>query len=651
MYTRIQKSTIFFHIIGTALLISLSLGCVREMEVEYNTPEFQSYFQELNADETGIVFSNDLDEDNLVNPFNYINAYNGGGVAVGDINNDGLQDIFFTGNMVSSRLYINEGNMQFRDVTESAGLITDGWSTGVTMADVNQDGFLDIYVCRAYHNDLARRRNLLFMNNGDGTFSELGEEYGVADGNFSVSASFFDYDKDGDLDLIVANHPRFRLVGGNQHIVHWNDPPLKYSSRLFRNDGNRFVDVTKWSGVLSYGFSLGVTTSDFNADGWPDIFISVDHSEPDIILQNTQNGSFKNVSKQAVRSMTQSSMGVDVGDVNQDVYPDIFVAEMLSEDPYREKVSMEMVEVDRFQWLVDSVGYNYHQMRNFLHLNNGNGTFSDVGQMAGVHKSDWSWSALFMDADNSGRQDIFVSNGYYRDIYHKDFFKPFDKEMTEIRDMNLKNRLATEYAKRCPQPKVANYLFRNKGDIQFENAAKFSGLDRKTISTGAAYADLDNDGDLDLIVNHLGEHSTIYRNITSGNNNYLRIEPDRSKRQIVQGTKVIVYYNNGIIQHRELLTTRGFQSSSEPFLHFGLGQADVVDSVQIIWPNSQVQKLFDVQVNQTVIVSPDNAEKNYDPPEIKPYFTDLDPSELGLDFTYEDPFYDDYKDQVLLPHK
>lgn len=634
-----------------ALILFLLSACSREKNVDYKNQEFPSFFDELEGDRTGIDFANILDEDNLVNPFNYINAYNGGGAAIGDINNDGLADIYLTGNMVSSRLYINEGSMKFRDVTQEANVGTEGWCTGVTMADVNQDGLLDIYVCRAYHNDLKRRRNLLFINQGDGTFREEAGKYGIADGNFSVSASFFDYDKDGDLDLIVANHPRFRLVSGDEHIKNWKNPPKNYSSRLFKNNGGRFVDVTEQSGVLSYGFSLGVSTTDFNADGWQDIFISVDHSEPDILLQNNKDGTFSNVTNKAFSSVTRSSMGLDAGDVNHDVFPDLFVAEMLSEDPYREKVSMDMQTVNQFEWLVDSIGYAYYQMRNFLHLNQGNGTFSDVGQFSNTHKSDWSWSVLFMDADNDGWQDLFISNGYFRDIYHKDYFKPFDKKMMAISDMNVKNRLATEYVQKCPQPKVENYLFRNKGDLTFENVALFSGLERKTISTGAAYGDLDNDGDLDLVVNHLGEPATIYQNITSGENRYLRIKPESSAGPIYHGTKVIIKYGDGELQHRELLTTRGFQASCEPVVHFGLGAIERIDTVQVVWPNLSVQEFYDVPTNQELELSPEIGDEKYSPSPLTGFFAEKDPSEMGLGHTYYDPFYNDYADQVLLPHK
>ncbi|RMF26313.1 MAG: CRTAC1 family protein, partial [Bacteroidetes bacterium] len=562
-------------------------------------------FLEHPPQKSGLNFSNLLDENTLVNPFNYINAYNGGGVAIGDINNDGLNDVYLTGNMVPSRLFLNKGNFRFEDITERAGVRTTGWCAGVTMADVNADGWLDIYVCRAYYDDPELRTNLLFMNNGDGTFTEQAARLGVADPNFSVAASFFDYDRDGDLDLFVANHPRYRLIYLYKHYLYWKDPVLEYSSRLFRNDGTHFTDVTESAGVLSYGFSLGVITSDLNMDGWPDIFVSVDHEEPDMVFFNNGDGTFTNRTNHALNSSTRSSMGLDAGDVNHDPYPDVVVVEMLSEDHFREKVNMGMQTVKRFQFLIDSLGYTYYQMRNFLHLNNGNNTFSDIGQLADIHRTDWSWAALFMDADNDGWQDLFVANGYYRDIYNRDLFLPFDSLMSTLQSMEEKNQLASRYARNCPQNKIPNYFFKNKGDLRFEKVTDMVGLDKPTISTGAAYGDLDNDGDLDLVINNLGEAASLYENRTRGNR-FLRIRPAPSPEMTSIGMKVLLRHQ-GALQMRELLTTRGFQSSCEPVIHFGVGSHPSIDTVEIIWPDGKTQILTQVPTNQTLQVRYEDA--------------------------------------------
>lgn len=627
------------------------LGCqniLSHKEGNANT-EFAT-FKEHDPHESGLLFENILDEERLVNPFSYVNAYNGGGVGIGDINNDGLQDVVMTGNMVPSKLFLNKGNFKFEDVTEKAGFKAGNWCTGVAMADVNNDGWLDIYVCRSYYDLPEEKSNLYFENNGDGTFTEKAKELGIDDTNYSIAASFFDYDRDGDLDLIVANHPRDRIVSMKVHYQYLQNPVLKFSSRLFRNDGARFVDVTESAGILSYGFCLGVSTSDLDSDGWPDIYLSVDHEEPDIVFFNNGDGTFSNKTKTALHSISRSSMGIDAGDVNHDIYPDVVVVEMLSEDHLREKVQMSMQSVDRFQYLVDSLGYHYYQMRNFLHLNNGNRTFSDIGQMAGIHKTDWSWSALFFDADNDSWQDLFVSNGYYRDIYNNDLFKPFDKKMMELTSMEERNKLASEYARSCPQTKIPNYLFRNTGSLRFQNVTAAAGLHKPTISTGSAYGDLDNDGDLDLVINNLGEPSMLYENQGRKENNYLRVKFERAHGVANLGGKVILE-NDGSVQLREVLTTRGYQASCEPFAHFGIGPATSVDKLQIVWPDGKMQVLKNVSANQTIVAKYEDATDTYQPPLLAKLVSEISPTESGIDFVHRENAYNDYQDQVLLPHK
>ena len=646
-----MKHIILLSVFGFAATIFL-LNCGKSNSVTQNTDNPSVQFEEHLPEKSGFKFSNLLDENTLVNPFNYINAYNGGGVAIGDINNDGLQDIFMTGNMVSSKLFLNKGNFKFEDITEKAGTATTGWCVGVSMADINNDGWLDIYVCRSYHDEPAQalRENLLFINNQDGTFSEKAAEYGVNDGNYSIASSFFDYDKDGDLDLIVANHPRFRLVSLSTHYNYWKNPVMEYSSRLFRNDEGKFKDVTVESGLLSYGFCLGLVTSDLDQDGWPDIFISVDHDEPDMVMHNNGDGTFSNITETALKENSRSSMGIDAGDLNHDIYPDVLVVEMLSEDHFREKVSMGMQTVDRFEYLTDSLKFKYYQMRNFLHFNNGNNTFSDIGQLAGIHRTDWSWAGLFMDADNDGWQDIFVTNGYFRDIYDKDKSKPFDSIMMTLgNDMVTKNRLASEFARSCSQTPIPNYLFKNRGDLTFEKYTSKAGLDKPTISNGAAYGDLDNDGDLDLVINNLGSPSMLYENKLSGAN-YLRFKLAHVPGKTGVGAKVILT-DNGETQMRELLTTRGFLSGSENIIHFGLGNISQVEKVEIIWPDGKTQTLKNISANQVVTIKYNDADGFYTRPVNEGFVQELTPQETGIDFVQSENFYNDYSDQVLLPHK
>jgi enediyne biosynthesis protein E4 len=633
------------------LLFSITFGCKQAVVTTEDDSDFQTKFVEHSPQKSGLGFSNDLDDDTIVNPFNYINSFNGGGVAAGDINNDGLPDIYFTGNMVSSKLYLNKGNFEFDDITDKAGVGTTGWCTGVTMADVNNDGWLDIYVCRSYY-DLAQQRfNLLFINNQDGTFSEKATEYGVFDPNYSIGASFFDYDRDGDPDLFVANHPRYKVISSEIHYNFWKSPVIEFSNRLYRNEGNTFTDVTEAAGVLSYGHTLGVTTTDIDSDGWPDIYVSVDHEEPDIVYHNNGDGTFANITGTAVKETSRASMGIDAGDVNHDLYPDIVVVEMLSENHYREKVFMSMQTVKWFEFLVDTAGYKYYQMRNFLHLNNGNNTFSDIGQLAGIHKSDWSWSTFFIDADNDGWQDIFISNGFYRDIYNRDLLRPIDSMMMLLGDdMATKNKIISQYAKSCSQTKLPNYFFRNMGGLEFKNYSSKAGLDKPTISSGATYADFDIDGDLDVVISNVGDPATLLENQSSGNNQFLRFKMAHDPHMASLGTKVILKYG-GQTQMQELLTTRGYQSSCEPVVHFGMGKVTVVDSVYIIWPDGKEELLTGIQPNQILTVEYKNATGQYAPPAKAKLVEELQPAATGIDFVQNENYYHDYDDQVLLPHK
>lgn len=611
-------------------------------------------FNELSPEKTGISFANTFDENSLKNPFNYINVYNGSGVAIGDINNDGLQDVFLGGNTVKSRLYLNKGDMKFEDITEQSKIDDGGgWVTSVTMADINNDGWLDIYLCRSYHDDPAKRENLFYWNKKDGTFEEMGSKIGINDPNYSIAASFFDYDRDGDLDLIVANHPRYRTVPLATHINYNLRPVKEFSSRLFRNDRTGYTEVTDEAGILSYGFCLAVSTSDFNSDGYPDIYLTVDHDEGDILYQNNQDGTFTNVTKSALKLVAQSAMGIDAGDLNHDTHPDYFVVEMLPTDYYKDKVTMGMATIPRYRFLTDTVGYPYYSMRNFMYLNNGNGKFSDIAQMSKIHKSDWSWSALFMDMDNDSWQDLFIANGYYRDIYNQDRMKPFDKKMAELgTDMETKNKLAKDYTLASPIDKVENFFYQNNGDLTFSNRSTEVGLLSETVSTGAAYGDLDNDGDLDLVVNNVNAICSVIENVNTSGNNWLRINFNPDVRSINPlGSKAIIKVGEET-QFREILTTRGFQGSSEPFAHFGLGSADKVDELQVIWPDGKKQILNDVAVNQLLNVNYSEATGMETYRNVKAgLVNEISSAQSGIDFQHQEKFYDDYEDQILLPHK
>lgn len=608
-------------------------------------------FKSIPSSQSGLDFSNLLDETSIKSPFNYINVYLGGGVAIGDVNNDGLQDVYLTANMSSSKLFLNKGNMEFEDITTASGTSTEGWASAVTMADVNNDGWIDIYVCRSYYNEPEIRANLLFINNQDGTFTEKASQLGVNDGNYSVASSFFDFDKDGDLDLIVGNHPRYRLVPLMTHYNYWKNPVPEFSNRLYRNDGDQFTEITEEAGILSYGFTLGICTSDFTNDGYPDIWITVDHDEPDLIFKNNKDGTFTNIIDSAIRQSSLSSMGIDAGDVNHDKLPDIFVAEMLSEDHYREKVNMSMQSVNRFNYLTDTLKYKYYQMHNFLYLNNGNNTFSDISQLAGVSKSDWTWASFFLDFDNDGWQDIYCTNGLFRDVFNKDRRNLLDSIMASLEgDMQKMNQVAEEYSRTSTQTKIKNYLFRNKGNLEFEKYADQAGLIEKTISTGAAYGDLDNDGDLDMVINNLGEQCLLYQNMSQGNN-YLSFEFLSNNDINPLGTKVYIYTGNDM-QSRELLTTRGFQSSCQPRVHFGLGDISQIEKVEIIWPDDSYQVLKNPEVNNLITVDYKDSKDQYNYSIEKKVLCEVLSAEtLGIDYIHKENYFNDYDIQVLLPHK
>ncbi len=618
-------------------------------------------FELLDAVQTGITFSNTLDFSKLKITLDYINAYNGGGVGVGDINNDGLPDLYFTGNQTGNRLYLNRGNLQFEDITAEAGVAcAQNWSTGVTMADVNNDGWLDIYVCNSYHDEpAALRENKLFINQGNTaegvpTFTESAAAYGVNDPNYSIQAAFLDIDKDGDLDLYVGNHPRFRRQDQAVHERYFQDPVPEFSDRLYRNDGDgRFTDISKSSGVLNYGWTLGLAVADFNADGLMDIHVAVDHFEPDKLYQNNGDGTFTNVIESQFKHTSLSSMGSDAADFNNDGLIDLYCVDMLSQDNYRQKVQMGAMDPQRFWDFVDK-GYHYQYMRNQLQLNTGNHSFVEIGQMAGVHQTDWSWAALFADLNNDGWKDIFVTNGYYRDILDKDKLKVMRYDMYAAQQQNQSLvPAALKFTNSLSSTKLKNYCFINNKDLTFADVSASAGLDHLGFSNGASYADLDRDGDLDLIVNNIDDAASIYSNQSRerSQNNYLQIQLAHSQNIQPIGTSVTIHHG-AQQQFQQLTYTRGYQSSVEGLLHFGLGAIEQVDKVQVVWPDGRWQEFANVSANQLLTVNYAEAQAvpASDGQAMQTPFFDAS-AESGIQFDHEENDFDDYKRQVLLPHK
>lgn len=575
----------------------------------------QKLFTLLPAEQTGITFSNNIQYSESFNPFTFHNFYNGGGVAAGDINNDGLVDLFFSSNMGQNKLYLNKGDFQFEDISDKAQITTEGlWYSGVTLADVNGDGWLDIYVCRVADLIVGWRGNELYINNGDLTFTEKAVEYGLANAGFSTHAVFFDMDNDSDLDCYLLSNSS---KNGAEYYDNKNQRQVidsKGGNKLFRNDNNRFTDVTAEAGIYGsvIGFGLGTTISDINKDGWMDLYVSNDFFERDYLYLNNKNGTFRECLTEYIRELSMFSMGADIADINNDGYPDIYVTDMLPEDESRIKTKTNFENWEKYQSNIKN-GYYKQFIRNVLQVNTGpvnssSGTgyhFSEIGRLAGVHATDWSWGALIADYNNDGLKDIFVANGMVKDVTDQDVIMFGLTDSVSNGRPSLKRLIDL-----LPSHPIANYLFMNQGGYQFENQSEQSGLGQKGFSNGSAYADLDNDGDLDLITNNINEKAFVYRNNTVESRpdlSYLKVSLAGSgKNPFGLGAKVTVYHAGGL-SYQEAMPARGFQSTVDNRLNFGLGTAAGIDSVVVQWPGNHAQVLRDVAVNDWITVQEEDA--------------------------------------------
>jgi hypothetical protein len=546
--------------------------------------------------QSGITFRNDLQFTERLNPYTYRNFYNGAGVAIGDINNDGLQDVYFAGNQADNKLYLNLGNMKFKDITVEAGVACSRvWCTGVTFADVNADGLLDLYVCKSGDPETPNRANELFINNGDLTFREEASKYGLDIKGLSVQAAFFDYDKDGDLDCYLLTNS-IRSVGNYDLIKDQRKipDPQGGGNKFFVNNNGKFIDQSQRAGIFrsNIGFGLGITLGDFNDDSWTDIFISNDFFERDYLYINDSKGGFRESLPDYFESISMGSMGADLGDLDNDGVPELFVTEMLPEALDRKKTKTVFENWDKYQLNVQN-GY-YHQFpRNVLQKRIGTGNYAEVGRMSGVAASEWSWGALLFDMDNDGLKDIFIANGIYKDLLDRDYLTYTAAEENVRKMVTQKRNAITELIDLMPTSAVPNYAYHNEGNLHFTNKAAEWGLAQAMYSSGSAYGDLDNDGDLDLVVNNLNAPSVVYRNNSdSMKSMVLELISTGNNTQAV-GARVVAF-TGGQIRFADNFVTRGFQSSVQPRIHIGLGTTPVVDSLRVTWPDGSDTTLFGV---------------------------------------------------------
>jgi hypothetical protein len=625
----------------------------------------EKLFSLLSPKHTKINFNNELEDTKEHNILLYSNYYGGGGVGVGDINNDGLQDIFFAGNLVRDRLYLNKGNMVFEDITENAGITDNGaWSSGVLFGDVNLDGYLDIYVtCELYDDKPDLWKNKLYINNGDNTFTESAAKYGIEDNQRTRHATFLDYDRDGDLDLFLCNQP----PNPGDYSPYFNTELLldEYTMKLFENQGETFVNVTEKAGLHRTGFPNSVSANDFNNDGWVDLWVANDYWVGDFLYMNNGDGTFTDRIHENVHHISFSSMGIDAGDINNDGLLDVMVLDMVPEDHYRRHRNMGGMNTKTFWEVVNENGHHQY-FTNTLFLNRGNGIFSEIAQLAGVGSTDWSWTNFFADLDNDGWKDIFIANGLMRDIRDFDTAIEFSKEIeTAIHQYLIKNPNPEDISiweivdmqkvlRIPPSEKLHNYAYRNNGDLTFTKMTEKWGFEQKTFANGAAYADLDNDGDLGMVINNINDIASVYQNNAEEklDNNYLRVKPVADEKgSSVFGTKIWIE-SEQIMQFFEISNVRGMYSTSEHIAHFGTGEIDKIDQLTVKWPDGRTNIKKNVKTGQVVEIFYSKSEPEI--PENKdhtePIFENIS-DQLGIDHKHVENIFDDFSKQFLLPYK
>ncbi len=628
----------------------------------FSVVQSQTLFTRIIPVQSGVNFSNRIIETSAVNLLAYGYLYNGGGVAVGDINNDGLLDLYFSGNMVPNKLYLNLGNFKFKDITASAGVDAGlGFKTGVTMVDINGDGLMDIYVCKSALEDPELRRNLLYINNGNLTFTNKAKEFGVDDESFTTQAYFYDMDLDGDLDLFLLNHPEHMSYANKIDLTYdetgkliaLKDTQRTYVSyRYYENDRNHFTDKTLAAGFGTYAFGLSAIIDDFNGDGYPDIYACNDFHYPDYLFINNKNGTFTNRLDEFFGHTSNSSMGSDYADINNDGLPDLMVLDMLPESFQKQKLLKPPVNYDIFYKRI-KYGFGTQYVKNVLQLNNGNNSYSDIAYLSNVAFTDWSWAPLIADFDNDGWKDIFITNGYLKDVTDLDYLV-YNSDSLVKRMLKETNKVDTlKLLENIPSTKVLNYFFRNNGNLTFNNLSSTCGLDIPSFSNGAAYADLDNDGDLDLIVNNINEEAFLYRNNSDlkDDANYIRFKLNGPIGNVLGiGAVVEIETPDGVKQIQHFMPNKGFMSCHEPFVHFGIGQ-NVFVNVKIKWLNGTSQKLNSLGANKIYNLDYSNATNDIKGEENNFKFFSTITSETNVAFKQIENEYIDFKLEPLLPHQ
>ena len=634
------------------ILFFIVLGCTKTKKT--------TLFLVIEKEHSKVDFQNQLHPTNELNILDYLYYYNGGGVAVGDINNDDLVDVFFTSNQGENKLYLNRGNFEFEDITEKAGVGGNSdWNTGTVMADVNGDGLLDIYVCAVVGINSLKGANELYINNGPSassghiTFTEKAEEYGLNFQNYSTSAAFFDYDNDGDLDMYLLNHAvHTQNSFGKANIRNIRHP--KSGDKLLRNDSDIFTDVSEEAGIFGgvNGYGLGIATNDFNNDGFVDIYVSNDFHEDDYYYLNNGDGTFAESLKEYFGKTSRFSMGSDVADINHDGLSDILTLDMAPEDETVLKASVGDETIDMLKMRTERLGYHYQYARNMLQINNGN-SFSETALLSLVSSTDWSWSALFSDFNQDGEQDIFISNGIPKRPNDLDYIKYISNEQI-IKNLKSSNLVDNEALKLMPTGAVSNYIFEGQKNLKFINQSNNWIKNEPSISTGSAYADFDNDGDIDIVTNNINAPATFYKNTIDSTSNYLKLKFRYKKNNLFGiGTKAISYHN-GVKQYKQLFTSKGFQSSSESIIHFGYGEKELVDSLKIIWPDNTIQTAVNIKTNQTLTIAPLHKRFPVDYsklyPKEKPWLVKID-SIKGLNFKHKENNYSDVNRHKLIPYQ